>query len=87
MGFTDGTQAVQQANERSALPPTTRGVPERSCFWACAIQCFSIYTNDSLQQLAYRVVMYADDTQLLTSYTIDGPRFGNPRRYSPVFML
>ena len=65
--LTGRSQAVRQLEKTSTFLSTTSGVPQGSCLGPVL---FSIYTNDLPQHLASKVVMYADDTQLIASYKL-----------------
>jgi len=66
--LTARTQAVQQDDTLSEFLPTSSGVPQGSCL---GLVLFSIYTNDLPQNINSKVVMCADDTQILASYQLD----------------
>lgn len=62
------SQAVKSADKRADFLPTSCGVPQGSCLGPVL---FSIYTNELPSLLKCPTIMYADDTQLITSYKVD----------------
>ena len=64
------TQALQKDDTVSEFLPTSSGVLQGSCL---GLVLFIIYTNDLPQHINGKVVMYADDTQILASSQLDIP--------------